>query len=246
MAKHELAPDGYYDTHPWCTYCGKLTSEWSEGESCSVRTDMDNRWQLLLDDERARKRQELQSRSLTDIEIDALISLDSELRLLQELNKKADCVDTRVYEQEIPTGLFKDDTNSIVDFWQKKGLMPFVNGAEDVLVWKHVSVKPGFDTYMGNLNYPYKIGKHFNCPMGQACAGPWGAIKDWRTDEYESYAYVIGIQTPLSKLGIRKDKTGVFLVGEGIPLALYRASQITYVNCQFDLVEGQDVMALLE
>jgi hypothetical protein len=123
--------------------------------------------------------------------------------------------------------------------WQAEGLLPQIG--KDLLVWKHVTAEG-----RGNKGFLYAVDQPFEIPAererSMACAGPMGALRDWRAGDENPH--LIAIRTPRLAIRIR-GRDGVFLFRTGTPVALYRATRIDEDTLDLQLLAGIDALALI-
>lgn len=121
-------------------------------------------------------------------------------------------------------------------FWQRQGLM--LDNDQGSLMWKCVK-----EDGTGVLGYPYQVGTPFLTNDGMATVGPWGAVKEYGSDDL----YVLALRVTKSGVVMRKGKArkGVMYALEGVPVAQYRITKKTEEGFTPLLMSGSDEMALL-
>ena len=111
--------------------------------------------------------------------------------------------------------------------WEDEGLMPTLADGS-VLVWKHVT-----EDMVGNLAYPYELGKQFEC-ASMATAGPMGALRNWNSGDPNPHILAVAAHA-LYDYSVER---GIYYAFRGTPLALYRADNIDRDGCDFVRIAG--------
>lgn len=111
--------------------------------------------------------------------------------------------------------------------WEDEGLMPVLTDGS-ILVWKHVT-----EDMVGNLAYPYELGKQFEC-ASMTTAGPMGALRNWNSGDTNPHILAVAAHA-LYDYSVER---GIYYAFRGTPLALYRADNIDRDGCDFVRIAG--------
>jgi hypothetical protein len=112
--------------------------------------------------------------------------------------------------------------------WQVDGLMP--ESSKGALVWKVLT-----KDMCGMLQFQYQFQQEFQCPDAMACAGPWGAVKEYGMEGM----YLAAVRAQVLPVHARP---GVFYTPRGTVTALYTISELDSEGFLPVLVDGPDEM----
>lgn len=145
-----------------------------------------------------------------------------------------------------------------IEKWQKQGLCPVIDNR--LLIWKNVEHRRQDDDYWdpfaddppeeneatwgycGHQGMEYKVGESFiSNGLSMGCAGPIGALLDWKYTHGDGY--LIAILLPLEKTKLVKP--GVYGAQEGEVISLYEVKSFDEEGCDLKLIEGVDALRLL-
>ena len=160
------------------------------------------------------------------------------LAMLPPMPKMRNLVCTNCQSLSMADNCWSEAVEGWIEPWQEQGLMPQDDEGR-VLLWKCVSPE-----FKGNLGFQYELGQEFE-NTGMACAGPFGALKDY--DKYRATgSQVMAIwATCLYPVNLNK---GVFHVLRGTPAAVYLAHDITkegFIPLFFDGEEDEYIESVL-
>jgi hypothetical protein len=123
--------------------------------------------------------------------------------------------------------------------WQAEGLLPDM-GHRRVLVWKNVRAEKEDGVWFGHEHYPYRIGEPCTAAAPMACAGPFGAWRDWTRNAGK--CYILALSARITD--IRSD--GALTLADAMPVAAYRCTKVGEGEIRLDLIEGEDVLPLIQ